>query len=262
MDGCAARGCPQGLLGSLRRTDQSAHIDASHATVTVSLTGAPSAPVAACTPRRAHRAGVRSLLSVECVDRPCLRHTRSSAAAWRSGAVTGRRGYPPKLRNGSPRRQVVTLWYPPRTIEYESRFPGKAAGRGVRRRWCPGLSACSAIPLPVRSPLSPPPHRSSRPRSPSSTLHVHSTHMHSTYSRLLRSPPPPPPHALSPSPPGACASRAPCPLPSSPPTRAPSVPRRAPPCRRRRYPVRARRPAPPSAVPRGCTPPPTQHQGL
>jgi hypothetical protein len=104
-----------------------------------------------------------------------------------------------------------------------------------------------AVPLPVRSPLSPPPHRSSRPRSPSSTLHVHSTHMHSTYSRLLRSPPPPPPHALSPSPPGACASRAPCPLPSSPPTRAPSVPRRAPPCRRRRYPVRALRPAPPSA---------------
>ena len=79
-------------------------------------------------------------------------------AQWRSGAVTGRRGYPPRLRNGSPRRQVVTLWYPPRTIENESRFPGKAAGRGVRRRWCPGLSACSAIPLPVRSPLSPPPH--------------------------------------------------------------------------------------------------------
>ena len=54
-------------------------------------------------------------------------------AQWRSGAVTGRRGYPPRLRNGSPRRQAVTLWYPPRTIENESRFPGKAAGRGVRR---------------------------------------------------------------------------------------------------------------------------------
>ena len=56
---------------------------------------------------------------------------------WRSGAVTGRRGYPPRLRNGSPRRQAVTLWYPPRTIENESRFPGKAAGRGVTRGWCP-----------------------------------------------------------------------------------------------------------------------------
>ena len=76
-------------------------------------------------------------------------------AQWRSGAVTGRRGYPPRLRNGSPRRQAVTLWYPPRTIENESRFPGKAAGRGVIRE-C--LSGSLASPLPVRSPLSSPPH--------------------------------------------------------------------------------------------------------
>ena len=74
---------------------------------------------------------------------------------WRSGAVTGRRGYPPRLRNGSPRRQVVTLWYPPQTIENESRFPGKAAGRGVTAQV--SLRSPFAIPLPVRSPLPSPP---------------------------------------------------------------------------------------------------------
>ena len=104
---------------------------------------------------------------------------------WRSGAVTGRRGYPPRLRNGSPRRQVVTLWYPPRTIEYESRFPGKAAGRGVRRRWCPGLSACSAIPLPVRSPLSPPPHNSTQSFTHANHSHIHSINITSA---LIRHP--------------------------------------------------------------------------
>ena len=160
----------------------------------------------------------------------------------RSGAVTGRRGYPPRLRNGSPRRQVVTLWYPPRTIEYGSRFPGKAAGRGVTRGWCPfeRLSrwpSSGAVSSPVSAPLvvAPALARVDTPRT--YTLHTtttctctsslvlprarHRAPLAIARLRPLRSPPPPPPHALAPSPPGACASCVPCPHPPAPP--APSL---------------------------------------
>ena len=149
---------------------------------------------------------------------------------WRSGAVTGRRGYPPRLRNGSPRRQAVTLWYPPRTIENESRLPGKAAGRGVIA--VVPSRALAATPLPVRSPLPSPPHWSLCPLSPLPTSRVHyipyiqlqrtTLERHLALprarsrapiatARLLprRSPPPPLPRAVAPSPPCACASSPP-----------------------------------------------------
>ena len=87
-------------------------------------------------------------------------------AQWRSGAVTGRRGYPPRLRNGSPRRQVVTLWYPPRTIEYGSRFPGKAAGRGVTADGVLGLLPLSLFRCGLLSHLRPIGHCArARPRT-------------------------------------------------------------------------------------------------
>ena len=86
---------------------------------------------------------------------PPGRGRRCFMRQWRSGAVTGRRGYPPRLRNGSPRRQVVTLWYPPRTIEYGSRFPGKAAGRGVTADGVLGLLPLSLFRCGLLSRLRP-----------------------------------------------------------------------------------------------------------
>ena len=73
-----------------------------------------------------------------CVIRPAPPSagcSRGDSALVRWCAVTERRGYPPGLRNGSPRRQAPDREYasrcpvvPPPDDQDESRFPGKAAG--------------------------------------------------------------------------------------------------------------------------------------
>ena len=79
-----------------------------------------------------------------------------------------RRGYPPGLRNGSPRRQAPVREYTPRCPVVTSpddrdvsRLPGSAAGRGVRRRHCSSwrYPPAGAVSSPVSVSAVALPHR-------------------------------------------------------------------------------------------------------